>query len=57
MLHAAPAWLVSMGEQRDDVSAAKSLRMLPFLPEVEAWGGVLGLSPRLIVLELKARHF
>ena len=37
--------------------AAKSFGMLPFLLEVEAWRGVLGLSPRLIVVELKVRNF
>ena len=37
--------------------AAKSFGKLSFVLGVEGWRGVLGLSPRLTVFELKVRSF
>ena len=36
---------------------AKSFGKLSFVLGVESWRGVLGLSPRLTVFELKVRNF
>lgn len=45
------------GLDREKASAAESLRMLPFLLEVETWGTVLGLNPRLISVKFRVGNF